>query len=41
MVLDLPDSEQFALGNLAAAPIETSRFPVAPKISEGGEAHEI
>jgi hypothetical protein len=32
MVLDFPDSERFALDNLVTAPIETSRYPMAPKI---------
>jgi hypothetical protein len=32
MVLDLPDSERFALDSLVTAPIETSRYPMAPKI---------
>jgi hypothetical protein len=32
MVLDLPDSERFALDNLVTEAIETSRYPMSPRI---------
>jgi len=32
MALDFTDSERFALGNLVTEAIETSRYPMAPKI---------